>query len=237
VPNSPFEVVFPNLPHGTIVTTLITPTSFDCGGFTRTASTMVEANRASIYHVNFGFGCMGCDVGISCNAGKTCNEYLCTDAFIPPALLGDYTPDWPNYSACKPPMSGPPVVMVGEGGSGFKPLVDGDVVKLIEGGQGGFHVWVALRVQNIGKSAVIKAKGTLPDLGATTPLLTGQYRFVEDTGSGYCEMWNFALQLDPFVNNPPNDLFGQPLGIDVTVTDEDGVTASGHRTVKIANSL
>lgn len=45
--------------------------------------------------------------------------------------------------------SGPPIVEVGTGTATFEPLEDGQSVPLIEGAQGGWHVWVSIRARGV----------------------------------------------------------------------------------------
>src|SRR5262245_19352029 len=47
---------------------------------------------------------------------------------------------------------GVPVVDVGTGFDLFIPIRDGDMVPLIHGPQGGYHVWGAVRAENVDRS-------------------------------------------------------------------------------------
>ena len=55
-------------------------------------------------------------------------------------------------SGCGPVASGPPEFQIGTGADAFGEVADGATLPIIEGGQGGSHVWVAGRSHGLADS-------------------------------------------------------------------------------------
>ena len=71
-------------------------------------------------------------------------------------------------AACAAP-AGPPALELGAGRAAFEALADGQDVPMVEGSQGGFHLWVSVRVEGaVGEGAELTLEAS--------PLATGRPR-------------------------------------------------------------
>jgi hypothetical protein len=136
---------------------------------------------------------------------------------------------------CRPSSGGATEVIVGQGQSDYMPLADGDVVQVQTGPQGGHHVWVAIRTRNLHEMGSTTAtSGHFPDLGVDVGPFKVIFDLSPDTG-GYCKLYGLRFQLDQQV--PIQTLLGHPLDLAVTVSDTDGVTGAGRRSVVLSQTL
>ena len=55
----------------------------------------------------------------------------------------------PGCSSVPDSYPGPPIVELGSTAGEFRPLSDGAAVAIVHGSQGGYHVWGAVRAQNV----------------------------------------------------------------------------------------
>lgn len=198
---------------------------------TRTAATRATSGRTPFLPVFLGEGCSG----VSCAAGSTCVEGACVDAFIAPSALEDHDPSWIDSApdACKTPSSGEPAVLIGLGQSGFAPLGDDvEEVPIEAGAQGGFHVWLALRVSGLRQmGSHLTLAGGFPEidveLAPVTTVVT--LRKAED---GQCEIYGVRFRVDAGL--PVETIRGQALDIEVTLEDPNSDAATATQRVVIA---
>jgi len=237
-PTFPLEVPFLNLPDGALVQAVFQKGTLDCGTSPHTVETNVVAGKTLLLRAPIAVRCNRCDIGITCSASTTCSYDTCVAPFVSPNLLEEYVPNWAIYSGCKPLVGGFPVVTLGgDTFNGWKPLSNGDIVKLVEGGQGGFHVWISLRMRYFDVQPIVKLRATLPGLGVVSPDILVSRPFPIDPSTGDCQLTLYPLRLDPYVNDPAN-LLGQTLTIDVTVLDQNaGASGATQRTVQIDQTL
>ncbi|HEY1960188.1 MAG TPA: hypothetical protein VGH28_31480 [Polyangiaceae bacterium] len=166
-------------------------------------------------------------VGPTCSApGQTCIAGQCVSDTIGATSLADYTPTWAidTPDACRPANPGAPTIVVGTGQSDYFPLTDGQTVQAQTGPQGGHHIWVALRMQNLKQSgSTTTVTATEPDTGATVAPLAVVFTYQPDEG-GFCKLYGLRFQLD--ANGVDlNQFLGKPLDVKVEVHDtlgEDG---------------
>jgi hypothetical protein len=131
----------------------------------------------------------------------------------------------------------PPEVILGTGLDAFVPLADGDDVTIVQGPQGGFHVYGSVRAAGLfpgnpddlyadcNPTTEFRAyQGDVRvDLGAST------YRQGLDPGpEPYYQMIGRLVILDI---DSPAQLDGVSLRLEVTILDHDGLSAADQRLV------
>lgn len=89
-----------------------------------------------------------------CLAPETCVAAACVDPSVPTDALEPYREDWAEEyaDACKPLDAGEPTLALGLGEDTFVPLVDGGDIPMQLGPQGGYHIWMGIRTQNLHQS-------------------------------------------------------------------------------------
>jgi hypothetical protein len=172
----------------------------------------------------------------SCSAPQTCIAGVCQDDHV--SGLEAYSSDWATNTPdiCKPMNAGPPVVQVGTGQSDYLPLANGDTVVAEQGPQGGHHVWVAVRQENLKQSG---SRTTISAVQPTTGLMAPQtavvFTFDPDQG-GFCKLAGLRYQLD--ADGTDYHLFlGAPLDITVVIVDSAGAKGTGIAHVNIAPTI
>ena len=174
----------------------------------------------------------------TCTAPQTCIEGTCQSDVVPTGALETYVPDWATNvpDICKPANAGPPVVQVGTGQTDYLPLTDGQTVEVEQGPQGGHHIWIAVRQQNIKQTG---STTTITSVQPTTNLAGPQMAFVftfqQDEGN-FCKLSGLRYQLD--LDGTDYHLFlGQPLDVTVVIADASGTKGTGTAHVNIAPSI
>ncbi|MFW5925342.1 MAG: hypothetical protein ACOCV4_04195 [Myxococcota bacterium] len=139
-----------------------------------------------------------------------------------------------GLAACADEGSSPPAsdggmarLEMGGGEWQFEPLMDGDTVELVLGGQGGYHIWVSLRTQELDPNGV--------QMTLTTEVLS-----VADTES----VTIYTVDLDPTPEPGTHRLIGWPavlpepgcadgreLAVQVELVDAEGRWATDERVV------
>lgn len=227
----PMELDMPDLEDESTIRLELTAFQGDVPIVTRVAQTQAAAGRTMLYEVKIESEC----VAVACDEGETCVEGQCVDAFTAAADLPDYYSGWAGGSGggrCEP--GGDPTVLVGSGQSDYHEVEDGDVLQVEAGPQGGYHVWVAARMKNISQSgSVTELTGTFVDVDYTPAPMSVIFTFDPDEG-GFCKVYGLRFRLDD-ADHPIETLLGKSLNLTVTVTDQDGDTASSTRTIKLSD--
>jgi hypothetical protein len=216
-----------------------TPASADTPLLVRTAETHFVAGRTTLLRIILQGAClMGLAGGSSgapdCPTGQTCIDAQCQPDTVPPQALEPYATDWAENTPdiCKPTNAGPPVVQVGTGQSDYLPLTAGQTVQMEQGPQGGHHIWIAVRQQNLKQSGSITTITSVdPATGLVGPSSAFVFTFDPDEG-GFCKLFGLRYQLD--VDGTDYHRFlGQPLDVTVTIKDATGATGTGvaHLTI------
>ena len=173
-----------------------------------------------------------------CTAPQTCIGGTCQSDVVAPAALEPYTPDWPNDApdVCKPANAGPPILQVGQGQTAYLPLTDGEVVQAQQGPQGGHHIWIAVRQQNLKQSgSTTTITSVQPGTNLTGPSMSFVFTFLPGEGD-FCQLSGLRYQLD--LDGTDYHLFlGQPLDVTVVVTDTSGASGTGVAHVNIAPTI
>lgn len=196
----------------------------------RTAATRAAGGRRLLLPVSLDEACSE----VPCAASATCAAGACVDPFIAPSALADYDPSWivSASDACKTPSSGDPEVEIGQGESAFAPLLDGEVVPIEPGPQGGHHVWLALRVSGLRQmGSRLTVKGYFPELAFALRPFTAHVT-LHKAGQGRCEVHGVRFQVDRGLS--VDEVRGQALDVDVALEDPNGDVAAAARRVVIS---
>lgn len=198
----------------------------------RTAETNVEPAPANdLLRIDLDPTCVvlpppGGLAGPTCVAPETCVAGQCVSDVVGPSGLVPYTPTWAvdTPDACRPANPGAPVVIVGTGQTDYSPLTDGETVQAQTGPQGGHHIWIAVRMQNLKQSgSTTTVNATNPNNGAAVAPFSVVFTYLPDEG-GFCKLYGLRFQLDAD-GVDLNQFLGQPLDVRVDVRDllgEDG---------------
>ncbi len=210
----------------------------------RKAATSAVVGQKLLYRVNLEGGCRlaspGSSGGVQPCAVGTCINGTCQDPYVPPSKLEPYDPSWYTVFAgdiCKPVGAGPPEVIVGGGHSDYKPMNDDDVAQVEAGPQGGYHVWVAVRLKNLRRSgSQTEISGAFTDLPTKLDGLKVIFTFVPDEG-GYCKLYGLRYQLALGTTEVVKPMLGHKLTITAKITDKDGKVGTGVRRVTLSNDI
>jgi len=174
----------------------------------------------------------------SCTAPQTCIAGACASDMVPPSSLEPYTPGWASYipDVCKPANAGPPVVQVGTGQTDYLPLTDGETVQAEQGPQGGHHIWIAVRQQNLAQQgSTTTITSVQPGTNLAGPSMAFVFTFEPDEGD-FCKLFGLRYQLD--LDGTDYHLFlGQPLQVTVVIADPTGATGTGVANIQVAPTL
>jgi hypothetical protein len=196
----PMELPFEDLPDGARIDVRLE--AFDSGVsselpfLTRHLTTTVVAGHELLLRARLAWECVPSfhlpadQVVPTCSEPDTCVAAACVSPEVPSDRLEPYSPTWATAFAdeCRPLDAGPPELTVGQGIDAFAPLADGDPVAIQAGKQGGFHVWVALRMKNLHRAgAVTTLTGTLAATGEPLCDVSVPWDFAPSTG-GYCDL-------------------------------------------------
>jgi len=235
----PQELAFADLPDGAAVELelqLHHPKYSDVE--VRLARSTIIAGKTLLLRITLESSCMIWDdfaEAPDCVDPQTCHFGRCRDAYVPPALLEDYSPSWASYSYCEPEVPGPPVVVLGAGEETFAPLNDLDVMELDAGDQGGHHVWTAIRMRNLKQGSFLQLRAHVPELGLDIGPYTSFRHFGDDPSVGYCEVVGQFFQVDTSVD--VSTLIGKSMELTAQVSDAEGDTAEDTRTVILQDAV
>jgi len=192
------------------------------------AGTTVLAGKVKLLRVAFAWPC----AFATCNPGDTCSGGGCRDAHVPPAALEDYTPDWASYSYCKPKEPGVAKLSLSAGSPSFVPINDLDTVHLVEGPQGGHHIWIALRMRYLQQTSTVTLTGHVASLNLDVGPLTSMTFFSDNPLVEACDATYIPLQVDLGLDY--TQFLGQEMQIKAHVEDSQGATADDARVVTIS---
>jgi hypothetical protein len=235
------DLAFPlELPSGTLdggAPVALQLTAFGATGpalISRRAETEAVAGHKLLLPVRLEAACAG-TAAPSCGEGETCIAGSCASPHVDGSELGDYQPGWgATPDACKPVGGGEPVVIVGRGQADYLPMEDGEVGQVEAGPQGGFHIWVAIRVKNLTQSgSITEVLGSFVDVDAVADPYKVVFTFDQGEG-GYCKLPGLRFRLDS-AEHPIEELLGEELDVTVRVTDKDGAVGEGTRRVKLSD--
>jgi hypothetical protein len=112
-------------------------------------------------------------------------------------------------------------------------LTRGQVLEPEPGPQGGHHIWIAVRMQNMNQAgSTTKIFAVQPDTGTAIPPSAFAFPFDPDEG-GYCQLYGLRYQLD----NGGIDytqFLGKALDVTATVVDSAGAKATSSARIQVA---
>jgi hypothetical protein len=209
----------------------------------RTAETHFVPGRTVLLRVLLQGSCLlglpsGPPGAPTCAAPQTCAAGACVSDVIVPQALEPYSQGWATSlpDICKAVDAGPPVVQVGTGQTDYLPLTDGQTVQMEAGPQGGHHIWIATRQQNLKQAGTTTTiTSTQPGTGLAGPRMSFVFNFEQDQGA-FCKLYGLRYQLD--VDGADYHLFlGKALDVTVVLKDGAGAIGTGHAHVTIDPTL
>lgn len=157
---------------------------------------------------------------------------------VAPAPTSDAGP--PPMGACFDGKGGAPELFIGGGQTDYVPIVEGTEVKAEAGPQGGHHVWIGVRMKNLGQALTrTLIRGEFPTLGAKVPETAVVFAYGPDEG-GYCKLFGLRYQFDLDASGRNVDytpFLGKPLRLEVELIDQAGRSAKKSLTIKLADTL
>lgn len=231
----PLELPLEDLADQDEVSVTLRAISLGAETVVRDASTRAIGGRTVLLRVPLDGACRA-PFAPTCDASKTCIDGACGEGFVDPDRLEDYAPGWGNGGpdACK--AGDAPEVVVGAGQADYLPTKDGDVAQVEAGPQGGYHVWIALRVRGLRQSSsVTTVTGSIPSLDYDVAPFAVVFTF-EPSEGGACELYGLRFRIDD-PTHPVEQLLGQELHLQVQVKDTDGTVGSGSRIVRLSDDI
>ncbi len=210
--------------------------------FERLAQASFVPHEAMLLRVNLDGTCIEAVPGgptsaaPMCTAPATCILGICASDVA--TSLEPYAPNWPTNvpDVCKPANAGPAVVQVGTGQTDYLPRTDGQTVQMELGPQGGHHIWIATRMENLRQSGSTTTISSTQPGGTVVPPTTA-YVFSFDPGEGgFCQLYGLRYQLDA-TGEDYHQFLGKPLDVTVTIQDSTGAMGSGTASIVIGSTL
>ncbi len=220
-----------------------TPQSPDMPVLVRTAETVFVPGQTELLRVLLQGQCLlplpgGPPGAPVCDAPQTCIGGVCQSDVVPASGLEAYASNWATNvpDVCKPANAGPPVVQVGTGQTAYLPLTSGEMVQMEQGPQGGHHIWIAVRQENLAQSgSTTTITSVQPTTNLAGPSMSFVFTFQQDQG-GFCALAGLRYQLD--IDGTDYHLFlGQPLDLTVTITNPSGTTGVGTASVNVEPTI
>jgi hypothetical protein len=203
----------------------------------RTQRTTAVEGRELLLRVPLDASCLS-GVAPQCSSTETCAAGQCIDVFVDSRHLPSYTPDWGKKVSDDPCKLADQaaVVQVGSGQSDYLPVADDDVLQVEAGPQGGYHVWLALRMQGLHQSSsVTTVTGRFPDLGYDVAPYSVVFTFNPSEG-GFCKIYGLRFRLDDDAH-PIADLLGKALDVTIQVADTDGSVGTGQKHIVLSDTI
>lgn len=211
----------------------------------RSASTRAVAGRALLLRARIERECIpslrltGDTFAPSCELPETCVAATCVDPYVPPAALEDYAPTWAEIftDACKPDGVAEPVVVIGGGQAAFEPLGEGSITQVEGGPQGGFHVWISVRMKNLHQAGA-KTFVDIYEKDAAEPMAT----FLAAQGytpaeSGYCELLGVRCQITHQSTMDIQGILGKTLRVTAKVSDPTGDVGVSEQLITLSDNV
>jgi hypothetical protein len=174
----------------------------------------------------------------TCTAPQTCLAGACQDDTVTAQALEPYSGSWAGSApdVCKPANAGAPVVQVGTGQTDYLPLTAGQMVQAEQGPQGGHHIWIATRQENLKQAgSTTTITSVQPTTGMAGPTTSFVFTFDPDEG-GFCKLAGLRYQLDQ--DGADYHLFlGQPLDVTVVIKDPSGAIGTGVAHINIEPTI
>lgn len=176
--------------------------------------------------------------GPTCHGAETCIRGVCQSDVVPSDKLEPYEARWATHTPdlCKPQDGGVPTLEVGTGETAFSAVTRGQMLRAEPGPQGGHHIWIAVRSQNVAqRGATTTISAVQSDTGTAIAASVFQFPF-DPAGAGSCQLYGLRYQLD----NGGIDytqFLGKPLDVSVSVIDASGARATASAHIEVAPDL
>ena len=199
---------------------------------TRTARAHVVGGTKKLLYVRLDNKCSSYAYNTTpaptCAAPQTCIAGTCTSDVADP--LPEFYDTWATTppSACG---TGTPTLEIGKGENAFVAMTAGETVEAQCGGQGGHHIWLALRMTGLDQFGTISSISATN--GTTSVDLTAYADPYAHIGST-CELAGVRFQLD--TAHPLADFAGKSLDVTVVLKDRLNQTVTGTKQVKIGSN-
>ena len=194
-------------------------------------ATTATVGHTPLLHLSLSEAC----IDVECGTDSTCQDGVCTPTLRESSALDEHDPGWIDDAAdaCRKP-DDDQKLEIGKGRYAFAPLEEGETVTLEAGPQGGYHVWLALRVDGFRQlGSLVEVKGTLNTLEHEVPAFASTVTF--HRAGDECEIYGLRFRVDHELL--VEQLLSQPLTIEVTVTDATGAVATSARDVVLSDSV
>lgn len=240
----PLELPCGELPGGTEIdvrwSAFTTSYTTDPPFMTRRAITSVVEGSDMLLRTHLEWECVpsynlgGERLAPTCADPETCVAAECVDPHVPVHELEPYAPTWAVAFAdeCRPLDAGPPEVAVGQGIETFSALASGDQVQMEKGGQGGYHVWLALRMRNLHRI------GSITSLTVTRPSTAEELCYVKvpwdfsPSAGGDCDLTGVRCIVSYDLHGATL-LDGQEIHVEAKVVDATGDVGFGQQDVTL----
>jgi hypothetical protein len=137
---------------------------------------------------------------------------------------------------CKPSLDKPAEVEVGQGQNEFAPLADGEIVQVERGPQGGYHIWLAIRVANLQRSG---SRTSISAVVVMKQAALASYQAIftfDPEEGGTCRLYGLRYRIDTGGFNY-QELLGAELDLTVRVSDRSGTSAEGQKRVVLSSDV
>lgn len=131
----------------------------------RTATTTIVGGEKLLLRLHLEARCVlnnGSAPPPTCYPPQTCIAGSCASRSVSPAQLEPYSADWATKSKPGCGSAGAPEIALVDSSS-KKPLVDGDVLTIVRGLQGGIHIELTVVAKNVPRASHAKIKLWVPD--------------------------------------------------------------------------
>jgi hypothetical protein len=156
---------------------------------------------------------------------------------VEPSPAPDAGPPKPLADICS--RGGAPQLQIGQGQVGYLEIAPNAALTAEAGPQGGHHVWLAVRMQNMRQlsrtvvSAVeVTTQRRVPDLALALSYVAGE--------GGYCTLYGLRYQFDATLDATPVDykfFLGKELDVTISLSDETGASVQATKRIRIAEAL
>lgn len=241
----PFELPYEDLPGGAEIdvrwSAFETSYTTDPPFLTRHAIASVVAGSELLLRTHLEWECVpsynlgGDRLAPTCAEPDTCVAAECTDPHVPVHELEPYSSTWAVAYAdeCRPLDAGPPEVIVGQGIETFSPVPPGGEVPMEAGSQGGYHIWLALRMRNLHRV------GSITTLAVTRPSTAEElcnfklpWDFTPVAG-GDCDLAGIRCIVSYDINGV-SLLEGEQIHVEAKIADATGDVGFGQQDITLA---
>jgi hypothetical protein len=132
-----------------------------------------------------------------------------------------------------PQPAGPATLELGTGSWQFEAIEDGQDVELVHGAQGGWHMWISLKVRNAAVDhATVQLAMQPADESRPREQVMVQLPFDPPDEQGACKLIGYTG-----IVNDPSCWVGELVRVEATVTTDDGTVLSDEHEVTLRGGV